>query len=420
MSDDLNVYLRSDKVGRLSLDARRHFVFTYDQEWLTNTAAVPLSLHLPLQAEPFADEQARPFFANLLPESDLRRALARKLGLSEQNDFALLEAVGGECAGAVSLLPDNMPLPDTGSYRVLNDDDLNALVDELPTRPMLAGEQGIRLSLAGAQNKLPVYFDGQHISVPLGNAPSSHILKPPIVQYPHTVENEYFCMRLAERVGLSVPSVTLLHKRKSLYLIERYDRDLKADRSIERIHQEDFCQALGILPDQKYEKEGGPGIKQCFMLLRDHSVFPVPDMRALLDWVVFNYLIGNADSHAKNISLLLMQGGPHLAPFYDLMCTAVYPDLAIKLAMKIGGEDRPKWIITRRWQSFADDIGVGYKLVRLRLMTMKESISESAQELRDEFIAEHGPCTTIDKILGIIKQRYDKTTAALNAAENEA
>jgi serine/threonine-protein kinase HipA len=285
---------------------------------------------------------------------------------------------------------------------------------------MLAGEQGIRLSLAGAQNKLPIHFDGQHISVPLGNAPSSHILKPPIVQYPHSVENEYFCMRLADRVGLSVPSVTLLHKRKNLYLIERYDRDLKADRSIERIHQEDFCQALGILPDQKYEKEGGPGIKQCFMLLRDHSVFPVPDMRALLDWVVFNYLIGNADSHAKNISLLLMQDGSRLAPFYDLMCTAVYPDLTDKLAMKIGGEDRPDWIIARRWQAFAKDIGVAYKLVRQRLLTMKESIHESAQEFRDEFIAEHGPCTVIDTILGVIKQRYDKTTATLIAAEKEA
>ena len=420
MSDDLNVYLRSDKVGRLSLDARRHFVFTYDQDWLANATAVPLSLHLPLQAEPFTDEQARPFFANLLPESDLRRALARKLGLSEQNDFALLEAVGGECAGAVSLLPDDMPLPDTGSYRLLNDDDLNALVDELHTRPMLAGEQGIRLSLAGAQNKLPIHFDGQHISVPIGNASSSHILKPPIAQYPHTVENEYFCMRLAERVGLSVPSVTLLHKRKSLYLIERYDRKNVSDNAIERIHQEDFCQALGIPPDQKYEKEGGPGIKQCFTLLRDHSVFPVQDVRACLDWVIFNYLIGNADAHAKNISLLLMQGGPHLAPFYDLMCTAVYPELADKLAMKIGGEDRPKWIITRRWQTFAGDIGVGYKLVRQRLMTMKESIRESALELRDEFISEHGLCPMIDNILGIIKQRYDKTTAALNAAENEA
>ena len=420
MSNELNVYLLGNKVGRLSLDAERRFVFAYDKDWLNSSSAVPLSLNLPLQSKPYTDQQARPFFANLLPESDLRRALARKLGLSEQNDFALLEAVGGECAGAVSLLPDEAALPSEGGYQILSDDDLNDLVDELPARPMLAGEQGIRLSLAGAQNKLPVHFDGQHIGVPHGNAPSSHILKPPILHYQHTVENEYFCMCLAERVGLSVPNMSLLHKRKSLYLIERYDRRWISDDAIERIHQEDFCQALGIPPDQKYEKEGGPSLKQCFTLLRDHSTFPVQDVRASLDWVIFNYLIGNADAHAKNISLLLLQGGPRLAPFYDLMCTAVYPDLADKLAMKIGGEDRPDWIIAHRWQSFADDIGVGYKLVRQRLMTMKQSISESARQLHDEFIAEHGQCTTIDKILGIIKQRHDKTTAALNAAENEA
>jgi serine/threonine-protein kinase HipA len=420
MSTVLNVYLRGDKVGRLWLDARRRFVFAYDQNWLTTAAAVPLSLHLPLQAAPFADEQARPFFANLLPESDLRRALARKLGLSEQNDFALLEAVGGECAGAVSLLPDDMPLPETGSYQILNEDDLNALVDELPKRPMLAGEQGIRLSLAGAQNKLPVHFDGEHISVPIGNAPSSHILKPPIEQYPHTVENEYFCMRLAQRVGLSVPQVALLHKRKSLYLIQRYDRRVASNNTIERVHQEDFCQALGTPPDQKYEKEGGPSIKQCFTLLREHSTIPVPDIRACLDWVLFNYLIGNADAHAKNISLLLMQGGPHLAPFYDLMCTAVYPELADTLAMKIGGEDRPDWVIERRWRTFAEDVGVGYKLVRQRLIAMKETIQESAHVLRGEFVAEHGECPVINQILDVIKHRYDKTTRALNAAENEA
>ena len=420
MSAMLNVYLRGDKVGRLSLDAGRRFVFAYEQNWLACAAPVPLSLNLPLRAEPFTDEQARPFFSNLLPESDLRRALARKLGLSEQNDFALLEAVGGECAGAVSLLPDDMPLPETGSYRGLNDDDLNILVEELPKRPMLAGEDGIRLSLAGAQNKLPVYFDGQHISVPIGNAPSSHILKPSIEQYPDTVENEYFCMRLAQRVGLSVPDVSLLHKRKSLYLIERYDRRLASNNAIERVHQEDFCQALGIPPDQKYEKEGGPSIQQCFTLLREHSTFPVPDMRACLDWVIFNYLIGNADAHAKNISLLLMQAGPHLAPFYDLMCTAVYPDLTDNLAMKIGGEDRPDRVIERRWRAFAEDVGVGYKLVRQRLITMKEAIQETALVLRDEFVAEHGKCRVIDQILGVIKQRYDKTTRALSAAENEA
>ena len=413
----LNVYLRTNLVGRLWLDNGRRFAFRYDPAWLDREDAVPLSLKLPLQSAPFEDDLARPFFANLLPESELRRAIARRLGLSEQNDFALLEAVGGECAGAVSLLPADTPVSGEGSYRALNDDALNALVADLPKRPMLAGEQDIRLSLAGAQNKLPVHFDGHTISLPMGAAPSSHILKPPIPRYPDSVYNEAFCMELAERVGLSVPTVTLLQKQQPLYLIERYDRRRSPDGRLERVHQEDFCQALGIPPDQKYEKEGGPGLEPCFDLLRAESVVPVADVRALLHWVIFNYLIGNADAHGKNIALLLADGGPHLAPFYDLMSTAVYPDLADRLAMGIGGEDRPDWVIARRWEQFADDVGIQFKLVRQTLVHMKELVSDAAGELAREFQARHGPCDVVDRILGVIEARRNKITQALTAAD---
>jgi serine/threonine-protein kinase HipA len=420
MSNELNVYLRGDKVGQLWLDAGRRFVFAYDADWLAGATAVPLSLRLPLRPEPYENEHARPFFANLLPESELRRVIARKLGLSEQNDFALLEAVGGECAGAVSLLPDNTQPTGEGSYRTLSDDELNDLVDELPKRPMLAGEAGIRLSLAGAQNKLPVHFDGQRVSVPQGDAASSHILKPPIVHYPHTVENEYFCMCLAQPVGLSVPGVTLLHKRSSLYLVERYDRKHTKQNGIERVHQEDFCQALGIAPDQKYEKEGGPSLQQCFTLLREQSVLPVADVRSLLDWVIFNYLIGNADAHGKNISLLLTRDGPHLAPFYDLMCTAIYPELTDRLAMKIGGEDRPDWLIERRWQAFSEEIGIAYKLVRQRLVYLKEAVLDAATQLMHEEHIKNNQCEVYDRIIAIIRRRSIKITNSLNTAQDEA
>lgn len=420
MSQTLNVYLRTNKVGRLWLDAGRHFIFQYDENWLADTKAVPLSLGLPLQSAPFEDDQARPFFANLLPESDLRRMIARKLGLSEQNDFALLEAVGGECAGAVSLLPDDTPLVGEGSYRVLNDGELNTLIAELPKRPMLAGEQGIRLSLAGAQNKLPVFYDGEHVNLPMGTAPSSHILKPPIAQYQHTVQNEAYCMQLAARAGLPVPAVTILHKAEPLYLITRYDREHDAQGNIVRLHQEDFCQALGIAPDMKYEKEGGPSLKDCFDLLRAQSIQPVADLRVLLDWVIFNYLIGNADAHAKNISLMLTDQGPRLAPFYDLMCTAVYPDLTDRLAMKIGGEDRPDWVIERRWQSFAEEIGIGYKLVCQRLIYMKEAVLEMATQLIQDANLKQNQCKIYDEILAVIQQRRKKLTNALNATKDEA
>ena len=420
MTNALNVYWNREVVGLLQLDERRRFAFQYTPGWLKRENPMPLSLSLPLQVDTYADDVARPFFANLLPESEIRRVIARKLGLSEQNDFALLEAVGGECAGAISLLPKEQEPDNQGSYRPLDDEELKALIAELPKRPMLAGEEGIRLSLAGAQNKLPVYFDGTQISLPMGSAASSHIVKPQFKQYQHTVENETFCMQLAARMGLPVPEVTILHKAEPLYLIARYDRQYDEQTNIIRQHQEDFCQALGIVPDMKYEKEGGPGLKACFDLLRNTSIQPVADMRHLLQWVVFNYLIGNADAHAKNIALLFTGSGPELAPFYDLMCTTVYEELTDRLAMKIGGDDRPDWIIARRWQQFSEDIDVGYKLVKQTLENMSNKIVNEAKELQKEFNNQHGECQLIEQIITIIESRASKVLNSLDAEQKNS
>ncbi len=409
MNQSLTVYLHDRCVGTLRLDAGRRFVFQYGDEWLIQPDAIPLSLHLPLQSESFDDDLARPFFSNLLPESEIRRVIARRLGLSEQNDFALLEAVGGECAGAVSLLPDDQRPIGTSDFRPLKDDELNQLVDELPNRPMLAGEAGIRLSLAGAQNKLPVYYDSDTVHLPMGGAASSHILKPPIERLAHSVENEAFCMRLARAAGLNVPDTMILQKGKPLYLVDRYDRYVSAAGDLLRIHQEDFCQALGIPPDSKYEVEGGPSLIQCFALIREQSIQPAADITLLLDWTIFNVLIGNADAHAKNISLLLTDAGPQLAPFYDLMCTAVYPDLAERMAMKIGGENRPEWIIERKWQTFADDVGINYRLVEKRLKELSGSLSEMAAQTATSLIGRYGRCTIYNEIQNLIQARCTKT-----------
>lgn len=415
MSDVLIVYLRNRRVGRLWLGEGRRFSFQYDKACLAEDHAIPLSLALPIRTEAYEDDTARPFFANLLPEAELRRMIARRLGLSEGNDFALLEAIGGECAGAVTLLPEAVELSEDGGYRPLSDEELDALIRDLPRRPMLAGENDIRLSLAGVQNKLPVFYDREtgRVCLPTGNAPSLHILKPPIERLAHTVENEAFCMQLAVHMGLPVPAATILHREAPLYLVDRYDREPTSGGKIERLHQEDFCQALGVPPDMKYEKEGGPSLQACFRLLREASIQPVADAKALLGWVIFNFLIGNADAHGKNVSLLLGEQGPQLAPFYDLMSTAVYTELTDKLAMRIGGEDRPQWIIERRWEQFAKDIGIGYKLVRQTLLDMSERIVAEAKSQQMEFTAQHGECEIIDRIIGVIEQRARKVTMAL-------
>jgi len=405
----LQVYLLDAHVGVLRLSQKRKYVFQYSEAWLDNENAVPLSLSLPLQAQALEDEVARPFFANLLPESEVRKTIARQLGVSEGNDFALLESIGGECAGAVSLLPDNKTWNKSGEYKKLDDDELNALVKQMPKRPMLVGESDIRLSLAGAQNKLPVLFEHGVISMPKGFKPSSHILKPPIQNFEDTVENEVFCMHLARKIGLDVPDVMLLQKESPLYLITRYDRILSDDGELVRLHQEDFCQSLGIAPDMKYENEGGPSLQACFQLVRDHSVSPIADVKALLQWVIFNYIIGNADAHGKNLSFLFDKRGPKLAPFYDLLCTVIYPGLSSKSAMKIGGEYRPDWVAQRHWQQFAMDIGVNYKIVKQTIKKISAKITADCDVVAGDFESNK----SIKKVLKVINQRTKKLQMTL-------
>lgn len=410
MSNALDIYLLKEHVGRLTLDKKRKFLFQYEKAWVESGHALPLSLSLPLQDAAFEDDDARSFFANLLPESELRKMISRQLHVSEGNDFALLEAVGGECAGAVSLLPEGDLWSDVGEYKALNDQQLNQLVSEMPQKPMLVGEEDIRLSLAGAQNKLPVFYEKGVVSLTKGYVPSSHILKPPMEHVSNTVENEIFCMQLAKKMGLNVPQVTLLQKEKPLYLIERYDRTRNAEGEMVRLHQEDFCQSLGVSADMKYENEGGPSLKTCFQLIRDHSVNPIADVKSLLQWTIFNYLIGNADAHGKNISILFTKQGPRLAPFYDLLSTAIYPNLSRKVAMKIGGEYRPEWISVRHWERFANDIGVNTKIIHQNLKKMSEKITVEVDALKENFSKQCGENDGVRQVCRLIHSRVEKVS----------
>jgi serine/threonine-protein kinase HipA len=401
----LDVYLLEQKVGRLWLDKKRRFVFQYDGVWIRQQGAVPLSVRLPLQAEPYPDDSARPFFSNLLPEADIKRIISERLRISTSNDFAMLNHIGGECAGAVSMLPSGETPTAKPGYRELNEEELHKVIADLFRRPLMAGVEGVRLSLAGAQNKLPVYMEGNRIFIASGNAPSSHILKPPIKDLEDTASNEAFCMTLAQKMGLPVPTAEIRQGLDRLFVISRYDRIREKDSRLVRLHQEDFCQALGFLPEQKYESEGGPALPKCFNLLQEVSIRPAADRLALLHWVIFNFLIGNADAHAKNFALLFTQKGPCLAPFYDLICTRVYPDLTEKHAMKIGGENRPSWIHQRHWERFADAVAIKPNLVLKTLQVMAASVMPQAQQLAEAFQKTYGALPIIQKILAVIEKR---------------
>ncbi|MDO9111186.1 MAG: type II toxin-antitoxin system HipA family toxin [Desulfatirhabdiaceae bacterium] len=404
MDANLNVFLHHFLVGKLRLDDRRRFVFQYDTCWLESPEAIPLSLSLPLRSQPYEDDVARPFFSNLLPEAGIRQAVARRLGVSEQNDFALLWALGGECAGAVFLLPEGQNPAGDNDYVPLNEDTLHETIVSLPKQPLLAGIEGIRLSLAGAQSKLPVYIKNNVVHLPKSGSPSSHILKPPIRDLDGTVENEAFCMTLAGHMGLPIPRVIVRTGKDTLYLIERYDRATDPVGNLVRIHQEDFCQALGVPPDQKYENEGGPSLKMCFGLLKEHSIRPAADIKVLLNWVVFNLLVGNADAHAKNIALLFTGSGPKLAPFYDIICTAVYEGLTDKMAMRIGGENRPKWIQARHLEQFSQETGIKSRMVFSVLRGMAEAIVPASEEVSVKFQESYGEAPVIRKVLAVIQK----------------
>ena len=401
----LLVYMGLEKVGRLECGDKGRFTFQYDLEWINRDNVPPLSLSLPLRKEVYDDESARPFFTNLLPESTLREAVARKLGISPRNEFALLEELGGECAGAVSLLPPDTDPAYDGDYREMSEEELHEIVRELPNRPFLAGEEGIRLSLAGAQEKLPVYVKGNKIFIPRGSFPSSHILKPNIKGIDGSVRNEIFCMSLADELGLQVPSVTLITGLDELYVIDRYDRYQDDSGIVHRLHQEDFCQALGLVAETKYETEGGPSLADCFKVLEQYSSSSALDRKKLLEWAVFNTLIHNADAHAKNISLLLLSEEIRLAPFYDLLCTKVYEGVSDKLAMKIGGENRPQWIQPRHWERFSEAVGISSKMVIKTVSELAGQINSAAQEVADAQSRTWGDAPVVDKILQVIERQ---------------
>ncbi len=375
----LIVYLHDTRVGSLEQDESGLMQFRYDETWLNRPAAIPLSRSLPLQPEVFQGKKTRPFFAGILPDEDPRKKIAAILGISERNDFALLERIGGECAGAVSLLPEGTapPRPEDIRLRELSEIELKDVVAELPRRPLMAGMEGVRLSLAGAQDKLPVVVHGSKISLPLDNTPSSHILKPEPDRFPGLAANEILCMKLAGAVGLNVPSVEYrLVGEKACILVQRYDRLINRDGTTTQLHQEDFCQALGFPPERKYQEEGGPLLRDCISLLREWSTAPVVDIRDFIDGLIFNVLIGNADAHGKNYSILYRSGERRLAPFYDLVCTLAWPELSKHLAMKIGGAKSLDTLTVDNWRKMAQETRLGWPMIRERINEICQMIPD--------------------------------------------
>lgn len=379
---ELIAYLAGRRAGRLIRKDNGNLQFRYDE----NYDGPPLSQSMPLQAEAHPHAVCRAVFGGLLPEADGREALARLLGVSPANDYGLLAEVGGDCAGAITLLEPGTSMVGEPHVRSLTDDDLDAILRALPQRPLGATpEAGIRLSLAGAQPKLPVVFEDGQMALPTNAAtPTTHILKPEPAAFPGLVDNEAFCMQLARAVLLPVAAVEKATTTSGLpyLLIERYDRDVTAD-PVRRLHQEDVCQALGHPSDRKYQSEGGPSVRDTVELLRRTTAIPAQELPRFWEALVFNWLIGNCDAHGKNFSLLYDAGAPTLAPLYDLVSTTVY-DLTTRLAMSIDGATRIEQVDMSAWRTLASEIGVREQFALRTTSQLVERVQAAIPDLASE------------------------------------
>ena len=403
--DELNVWTNGHHVGYLWRNERNEIGFLYSGEWLENPVRFPVSKTLPLRAEAFEPGAeygvAHNYFANLLPEADSRKRICREKKISIDNDFELLRAIGGECAGALSIVGDE-PQNETPEYRELSNDDLTELLRvRNPAVVVKDGDNPPRLSLAGAQDKAPVKYEDGKFYIPLDNAISTHILKYRLRDINNVPAYETITMWTADELKLDVSEIDYCtHEKESFTLGKRYDRLDTADGLV-RLHQEDFCQASGRSSSSKYEHEGGPTFAECLQLVKEHSTQPLKDIPRLIEWQVFNYLVGNADAHAKNLSFLYGQDNTtRLSPFYDLIAIHAWPSHVFNhdLALSIGGVTNINNIKREHWEKLADECDTSFKLFDTAIKNLSSGIIDAFDNAQQRFEEIHGPYPAFQQV----------------------
>ena len=385
---NLPVYFEQRRVGTIDVN-KSGPRFSYDPDWMALRGAFPISLTMPFTSEWIASDIFLPWAANLLPESEQLRTLGQLLGMARSDVIGLLSAIGGDTAGALSI---GQPGRTTSfQWRPLGKpEDLEQIMDELPNKPFLVGDQGVSMSLAGVQTKLAVAVDDKgSICIPMNGSPSTHILKPDSPRLLGGVQNEAFCLTLAKRLKIPTPNIITGHTGKRTYLLlQRYDRTVVGSRW-RRLHQEDYCQALVKPPSAKYESNHtgipGPTLKDMFEITRRH--LPPTDIIRLLDMVVFNVLACNSDAHAKNYSIMIRGNGASLAPMYDVMCGEVWENVTKNLAQKIAFKSRGDYLKGRHWQRFARECGLNPRQVLERISALAKSVIAEAGAAESEVAA---------------------------------
>jgi serine/threonine-protein kinase HipA len=387
------VWKDKERIGELR-ETGNLWSFAYDPSWHTSPDAFALSPSLPLQDEQISDGASqRPvqwFFDNLLPEEGERTLLAHDAGIDAADAFGLLQRYGPESAGALTLLAPGEILPASGLVPLSNHE-LSERIHKLPQVP-LSHDAPKRMSMAGAQHKLAVVLDNDQLFEPKGRTASTHILKPDHPQpdhYAHSAINEWFVMRLAEAVGLNVPSVSLRRVPEPVYLIERFDREGETANARRR-HVLDACQLLSLDRRYKYEQ----ATAQTFRKLAELCRAKASTRQAIFRWSIFNVLVGNSDAHLKNLSFYLSRKGIALAPHYDLISTSIYKEaswLTERLVTPMGGAEQFGDLRRAHVQDYGNELGIPAKVsarllddMLLRMERRASGLLEHSQ--RDEVL----------------------------------
>jgi serine/threonine-protein kinase HipA len=419
-----------DQVGVLRSDSRGYMSFEYDKGWLASPAAYPVSQSIPLRDGTFDHQSIEPFFDGLLPDKkDVRRQIGALFNVAPTDEFGILEHIGRDCAGALMLVPDEPSFSSEDHQPHLTpitSDDLAKRIADLPQRPLFVDEDEVVLSLAGVNDKAAVYIDPttQEISLPIGGYPSTHILKIDIERLPNSTRTEHFCMKLARKIGLDAAHTKIrIFKGRPVLFVTRFDRAYAQTSDgvrVTRMHQEDFCQALGVNPDVKYEKQGGPDLAAMFALTKQASSIPARDIPKLLGFVIFNFLIGNPDAHAKNYSLIYRQRPTSaqptsvqtaISPLYDVNNGAAFRDCfksqRPRLAQSIGGCFDPTDLDWTHWEAQARMIGSSPTALRKALLTMAKKVQEAIIPLRNELRDTDADSPRLDLIVDDVSNRCE-------------
>lgn len=406
----LNIFFEEKKVGTLYRDDELIYSFSYSESWIKEKDAFPLSLAMPLQKESFGNKITLSFFENLLPEGEARDVLEKSKDF--KGTYELLKNFGNDCAGAIIVSPEEeSPFhknQENRKVKIEMEEIYKAIEEKRSVAEVIANHNPGYLSIAGAQDKFVCIYENGEFFLPKNGQPTTHIVKVPIYRsgVKESVYNEYYCMKLAHQVGLNVPNCEVLDDKKHpLFIVERYDR--KLGPHVQRIHQQDFCQAQGVVSEQKYEAKGGPGLKDNYHLIKS-TVTVKRRTKALfdyLDWVCFNLLIGNNDSHSKNISLLLSEGKIELAPFYDLFCTAIYPTLKRNFSFKVGGRDDASRIGKNQFDKVDNELGLKLGTMTERALLMSEKLMKEKDDLAEKIKSELPNAKIVKRIADMIGDR---------------